>query len=85
MDSRTSAGHRPFRDPTVVITLLHEQREAQWPDAAAEGDALWLDAAGVEAATGWAWKPEGPCHGDTCVPLPRASRDGGAPWSATAA
>lgn len=60
-----------------MITLLHEQRETQWPDAAAEGDALWLDAAAVEAATGWQWKPEGLCHGDTCVPLPRAPKEGG--------
>jgi len=55
-----------------VITVLHEQRETQWPDAAAEGDALWLDADAVASATGWTWKPEGLCQGDTCVPLPRA-------------
>ncbi len=62
-----------------MITLLHEQRETTWPDpaAAAEGDALWLDAAAIEAATGWTWKPEGLCHGDTCVPLPRAREPGG--------
>jgi len=64
-----------------VITVLHEQRETQWPDAAAEGDALWLDADAVASATGWAWKPEGLCRGDTCVPLPRgraAAEAGGA-------
>ncbi len=62
-----------------MITLLHEQRETTWPEsrAAAEGDALWLDAAAIEAATGWTWKPEGLCHGDTCVPLPRARKHGG--------
>lgn len=59
-----------------MITLLHEQRETQWPDAAAQGEALWLDAASIEAATGWTWKPEGLCHGDTCVPLPRTPQDG---------
>jgi hypothetical protein len=59
-----------------VITLLHEQRETEWPDAAAHGDALWLDAPAIEAATGWAWKPEGLCHGDICVPLPPRAAEG---------
>lgn len=57
-----------------MITVLHDQRETQWPDACADGDALWLDAAAVEQATGWSWKPEGLCHGDVCVPLPPAMR-----------
>jgi hypothetical protein len=42
------------------------------PDAAAHGDELWLDGREIEQATGWKWKPEGLCHGDLCVPLPRA-------------
>lgn len=58
-----------------MITLLHEQRETHWPDAAAEGEALWLDAEAIEKATGWTWKPEGLCHGDTCVPLPPRAKD----------
>jgi hypothetical protein len=62
-----------------VITLLHEQRETPCPGAVAEGDSLWLDAAAIEAATGWQWKPEGLCHGDTCVPLPLTAKDGGEP------
>jgi hypothetical protein len=53
-----------------MITILHDQRETRHADAAADGDALWLDAASIEAATGWAWKPEGLCRGDVCVPLP---------------
>ena len=60
-----------------MITLLHEQRETRWADACAEGDALWLDAAAIEEATGWTWKPEGLCRGDACVPLPRAGKDEG--------
>ena len=55
-----------------MITVLHDQRETRHPDDAADGDALWLDAAAIEQATGWAWKPEGLCHGDVCVPLPPA-------------
>ena len=57
-----------------MITLLHEQRATQWADAAADGDALWLDGPAIEQATGWAWKPEGLCHGDRCVPLPPATK-----------
>jgi hypothetical protein len=58
-----------------MITVLHEQRETRHPDSAADGDALWLDNAAIEQATGWAWKPEGLCHGDICVPVPPASKN----------
>ena len=58
-----------------MISLLHEDRHTRWPDSAAPGDGLWLDAAGVEQATGWTWKPEGLCHDDLCVPVPPAARD----------
>jgi peroxiredoxin len=57
-----------------MITLLHEQRETRVPDECADGDALWLDGAAIEQATGWAWKPEGLCHGDICVPVPPAQK-----------
>lgn len=57
-----------------MTTVLHEHRELQVPDNAAAGDSLWLDAAQVEAATGWTWKPEGLCHADTCIPVPPAQR-----------
>lgn len=53
-----------------MITVLNEQRETTWPDAAADGEGLWLDAAAIHAATGWDWKPEGLCRGDQCLPLP---------------
>jgi hypothetical protein len=53
-----------------MITVLHEQTETQWPDAAADGDDLWLDGPAIARASGWTWKPEGLCHGDACVPLP---------------
>ncbi|MBL8289775.1 MAG: redoxin domain-containing protein [Rubrivivax sp.] len=55
-----------------MITVLHEQRETALPAALAGGEDLWLTAAEVLAATGWAWKPEGLCRGDVCVPLPAA-------------
>lgn len=72
-----------------MITVLHEQRVSSHPpafdsgtetDAKAKADtgsdaaALWLDAPGIAAATGWQWKPEGLCQGDVCMPLPPAAR-----------
>ena len=33
-------------------------------------DNLWVSPADAERATGWAWKPEGMCRNDLCVPLP---------------
>lgn len=62
-----------------MITVLHEQRETALTRARAQADALWADRDEVELATGWAWKPEGLCRADACVPLPRGAgieRDG---------
>jgi len=56
---------------TTMLTLLHEQRETTLPNVDASGDALWLDRHDIEATTGWAWKPEGLCRDEVCVPLPR--------------
>jgi len=52
-----------------MIRVLHESRDTELPNASAEGEALWIDRADVERATGWAWKAEGLCHGDRCMPL----------------
>ena len=72
MDART------IDDPgrPIVITVLHEQRHTRWPDAAADGDDLWLDGKAIEEATGWIWKPEGLCRDDQCVALPRVAEGG---------
>ncbi len=53
-----------------MITVIHEQAEIDCPGASASGDALWLDGPAIEQATGWAWKPEGLCRDEVCVPLP---------------
>jgi hypothetical protein len=63
--------HPILKGQTTMLTLLHEQRETTLPNASASGDALWLDRHDIEATTGWAWKPEGLCRDDICVPLPR--------------
>lgn len=56
-----------------MIRLVHESRDTALPDAAVDGDSLWIDRADVERATGWAWKPEGLCRDETCMPLPRGA------------
>lgn len=35
---------------------------------------LVIDAADLEAGTGWSCKPEGACKGEVCVPLPPEAR-----------
>ena len=58
-----------------MVTVLHEQRESGFLQSKPDPDHLWLDAAQIEQATGWQWKPEGLCRDDTCVPLPRGAHD----------
>lgn len=66
-----------------MITLIHGQQQLELDDAqadvgaeaGAEAGSLWLDAAAIEAATGWAWKPEGLCRDETCVPVPPERRE----------
>jgi hypothetical protein len=53
-----------------MITLVHDDRETTLPDAAPDPDALWLRADQVLQASSWAWKPEGLCRDDACIPLP---------------
>jgi hypothetical protein len=54
-----------------MIRILHDAADTALAAARADGDALWVDRADVERATGWSWKPEGLCRDDTCMPLPR--------------
>ena len=54
----------------AATRILHGASDTAVPAARASGDSLWLDRADVERATGWAWKPEGLCRADTCMPLP---------------
>jgi hypothetical protein len=64
-----------------MIRVLHESRDTALPNATTDGDALWIDRADVERATGWLWKPQGLCRDETCIPLPRADRlDVAAVW-----
>lgn len=66
----------------MSIAILHDRREYQAADALTEGDNLWLGLDDLRAASGWELKPEGPCMGERCVPIPPGReaeflRDGG--------
>ena len=52
-----------------MATLLFDGRETTVD--APSGDALWLDASRLEAATGFHLEPQGFCRGELCVPVPR--------------
>lgn len=54
----------------MSITVLFEDEPHVAERAREDGGRLLLDAADLEAATGWALKPEGLCRADACVPLP---------------
>jgi len=58
-----------------MITVLHEECEIRCTNARADGDALWISAPDLAAATGWSMKPEGLCRGDVCLPVPRDRAD----------
>jgi hypothetical protein len=56
-----------------MIRFICASRDTSLPNATAERGALWIDRADVERTTGWAWKSEGLCRDETCVPMPRAT------------
>jgi AhpC/TSA family len=52
----------------MVIVLTDRGERAV--DARVDGERLWMDGAALEAATGWALRPQGLCREDACIPLP---------------
>ena len=54
-----------------MITLLYGTRPPIEVAAAPEGDALWLSADVLTAATGWSAKAEGLCQGNECIRAPQ--------------
>jgi hypothetical protein len=56
-----------------MARVIYGTRDTELPNATASNDALWIDRTDVERATGWAWKPQGLCRGDACMPVPRAT------------
>jgi hypothetical protein len=55
----------------MSVTILYKEQPPYTAAAAAEGDDLWLAAGELPVATGWELRPEGACHGEVCVPIPR--------------
>jgi len=56
----------------MAIDIIYKGRVSRIDGAKPEGDSLWLSAADLTKASGWALKPEGACMGDVCIPIPPA-------------
>lgn len=52
-----------------MIKVLSGLSETACGSGRAEGEDLWLSPGDLEAATGWAVKPEGLCRDEMCVPV----------------
>lgn len=59
----------------MTTTILSDRGTTTAPSAHVDGEALWLNPADVETATGWTIKPEGLCRGPECIPVPPHERD----------
>ena len=58
-----------------MATILTEAGATDVAGAEAVGDDLWLPIEDLTRATGWTMKPEGLCHGEVCVPVPKDRND----------
>lgn len=56
----------------MAQTILYGAQEIELAGAAADRDRLWIPLDDLERSTGWAAKPEGICHGESCIPVPPA-------------
>jgi hypothetical protein len=54
--------------------ILYGNHETTIAAATGEGERLWVPLADLERSTGWKLQPQGLCQGETCVPIPAASK-----------
>jgi hypothetical protein len=54
------------------ISLIYGECVTPGVPAEVRGDALWLRGEDLRRATGWAFKPEGLCKDEVCIPVPPA-------------
>ncbi len=59
----------------MSIDIIYGERVTEGVDADAKDTALWLKAADLERVSGWAYKPQGFCKSEVCVPVPAARKD----------
>ncbi len=54
------------------IDIIYGEQVTKGVDAEVRSGGLWLDAGGLQRVSGFEFRPEGFCRGDTCVPVPPA-------------
>jgi hypothetical protein len=54
------------------IDIIYGERTIKGVDAQARNGGLWLNARDLERTSGFEFRPQGFCHGETCVPVPPA-------------
>ena len=60
----------------MAATIIYDELTSHVPQAAPDGDNLWIPVSELQRATGWDLKPEGACLGAQCVPIrPETERE----------
>jgi len=57
------------------IDIIYGERTIKGVAAQARSGGLWLEAKDFERISGFEFRPQGFCHGESCVPVPPARQD----------